>query len=286
MKLKDYGFFGAAILIALITTALIMGYMKTKAGQAKVVRPETRPVAVASVDIPWGTVLSKERLKQVDFLKASAPASCFPDANSLIGRVVIYPIKADEPITESRLAPQDVKAGGVPAIVNPKKRAVAIKVDKVVGVSGFIHQGNYVDVLVTVTSAKAASSDQSRVTKTVLENVLVLTVGPDLEKKGKDEKAADVDVITVEVTPEEAEKLALASTEGKLQLTLRNFSDRQEVLTPGSTVQSLLASYRPEARGSGDAHESRPASNGKAADEPKSITVELIRGGKLTEMKF
>ncbi len=99
---------------------------------------------------------------------------------------------------------------------------MGVKVDKVVGVSGFIHPGNRVDVLVTLSRSDRQNEPT---TKIVLENILVLATGTELEKSGKQEKPAQVDVITLEVTPEEGEKLALAATEGKLQLALRNYSD-------------------------------------------------------------
>jgi len=127
----------------------------------------------------------------------------------------------------------------VAAVITPKMRAIAVKVDKQIGVSGFIRPGNRVDVLVTLSPSK----NYAPVTKTVLENALVRTVGPEIEKRGKDERPSEVDVITLEVTPGDAEKLALASSEGKLQLTLRNFNDTEDVMTKGTTVSVLLASY-------------------------------------------
>ena len=99
---------------------------------------------------------------------------------------------------------------------------MGVKVDKVVGVSGFIHPGNRVDVLVTLSRNERQNEPT---TKIVLENILVLATGTELEKSGKQEKPAQVDVITLEVTPEEGEKLALAASEGKLQLALRNYTD-------------------------------------------------------------
>jgi len=146
----------------------------------------------------------------------------------------------------------------------------------VIGVSGFIHHGNRVDVLVTIPNGK----NSEPITKTVLENILVLTVGPELEKKGKDEKPSDVDVITLEVTPEEGEKLALAANEGKLQLALRNFSDTENVLTRGVTIPTLLASY-----GMGPVGGTSPKGE-QLAQKPRPLTVELIKGGKVSEVKF
>ncbi len=280
-KYRPWISLGLAFIIAFITSLLIYNYLQknTKIVEVKL---ETLPVATALADIGWGTRITKEMIKPVDFLKATAPPGCFSDPDSLVGRVAIYPIKANEPILDSRLAPDSVKAGGVAAVVSQKKRAVAVKVDKIIGVSGFIHHGNRVDVLVTIPMGKN-SAEPIPMTKTVLENILVLTVGPEMEKKGKDEKPSDVDVITLEVTPEEGEKLALAANEGKLQLALRNYSDTENVLTRGVTIPGLLASYSAGPVATGPKAEK---SSEKAAPKPRLHTVELVKGSKVTEIKF
>jgi pilus assembly protein CpaB len=236
--------FGVALAIALITSVLIYGYLQKKTRVQQVIA-ETQPVAVAATDLSWGTTLTKEMIKEVNFLKGSLPESVFSTSSSLVGRVLVYPVRANEPIFESRLAPTSVTTGGVVAVIGPKKRAVGVKVDKVIGVSGFIRPGCRVDVLITLTTGKTYNP----VTKTILENLLVLAVGSETkEKKGLEERASTAvlglaDVITLEVTPEEAEKLAMAAVEGRIQLVLRNFNDAENVLTPGVTIPSLLGSY-------------------------------------------
>jgi len=203
-----------------------------------------------------------------------------------------------------------IKTGGVAAVITPKKRAVAIKVDKVIGVSGFIRPGNRVDVLVTLPEGKVkgSTSSISSITKTILENVLVLTVGQELEKKGKEEKPSEMDVITLELTPEETEKIALAAMEGKLTLALRNFNDTEDVFTKGSTVPALLDSYygpgtetkapstpsvkKASRKGPASPRISTPVAGMKTEDEklvsekPKPFVVELIKGSSKTEVKF
>jgi pilus assembly protein CpaB len=137
---------------------------------------ETQPIATATVDLNWGTVVVKEMVKMEPFLKSSLPAGAYTDMNTLVGRVVISSIRAKEPFLESRLAPQSMKTGGIAAVIGTKKRAVAVRVDKVIGVAGFVHPANRVDVLVTMPKGKAGES----VTKIVLENILVLAAGPEL----------------------------------------------------------------------------------------------------------
>jgi pilus assembly protein CpaB len=285
-KYRHWISLGLAFIVAFITSLLIYNYLQ-KSTRVVEVKQEIIPVATAIADIGWGTRITTEMIKPVDFLKSTIPPGCFSDGNSPVGRVAISPIKANEPILESRLAPASISTGGVAAVVSPKKRAVSVKVDKVIGVSGFIHQGNRVDVLVTIPTGK----NYEPTTKTVLENILVLTVGQELEKKGKDEKPSEVDVITLEVTPEEAERLALAATEGRLQLALRNFSDTEQVLTRGVTIPTLLGSYfsnpvKEEAKKQATAASALSPRVELPAQKPRAHVVELIKGGKVSEIKF
>jgi pilus assembly protein CpaB len=287
---------------------LIYGYIQEK-GIVKEVAVEIQPVVVAAVDLSWGTRITNEMLKKANFLKGSLAAEYFSDPALVVGRVLIYPVKVNEPIFESRLAPVEMKTGGVAAVISPKKRAVAVKVDKVIGVSGFIHPGNRVDVLMTLTAGRAFDP----VTKTILENILVLAVGSETkERKGLEEKSSPTDVITLEVTPEEAEKLALAATEGKLQLALRNFSDTEDVATRGTTVSTLVGFQSPNPpkemrRPSRPEVEMKrtivqelpppqlpspqlpppPPIENKVENPKRSIhIVELIKGSKVSEVKF
>lgn len=287
-KFKPYILLGVAVLVALVATFLIINYLQRTGKPKEVSLLEKQSIVVAVNDISAGAVLTNEMMKQADYLTSSLPMGYFPDSSSLVGRVVIFPVKASEPIFESRLAPTTVKTGGVAALITPKKRAVSVKVDKVIGVSGFIYAGNHLDVLVT-TTPRAGAGQGDPITKIVLQNILVLAVGQEIERKGKEEKATPVDVITLEVTPEEAEKLALAATEGKLQLALRNFSDTEDVLTKGMTIPQLLTSYvssgpvTPAKAGVGRVVRPRPA----VAEKPSAFVfvIELIKGGKVTEVK-
>jgi pilus assembly protein CpaB len=296
-KYKSVMLLGVAVIIALMTSLLVYGYIQ-KRGEVKEVAVETQPVVVAAVDLSWGTRITDEMLKKANFLKESLSTGYFSDPALVVGRVVIYPVKVNEPIFESRLAPVEVKTGGVAAVISPRKRAVAVKVDKVIGVSGFIHPGNRVDVLMTL----ATGRNFNPVTKTILENILVLAVGSETkERKVSEEKSSPTDVITLEVTPEEAEKLALAATEGRLQLALRNFSDMENVITQGTTVSTLVGSHapspskdtKPSVRREVEVkkvtpQELPPPPIEKKVESPKppTHTVELIKGSKVSEMKF
>jgi pilus assembly protein CpaB len=294
-KNKPYILLGAAVFLALLVSVFTYGWLQKKTNiQAKTV--EVQQVVTAARDVAWGTVLNGDMLKTAPFLRKSLPPGCFTEISAIQGRTVLYPVKAGEPVFESKLAPTTLKTGGVGAIISPQKRAMAVKVDKVIGVSGFVHPGNRVDVLVTLPKRGEQDGVTLPVTKTVLENLLVLATGVELEKGGKQEKAVQVDVITVEVTPEEAERLALAVTEGKIQMALRNVLDAQDVATRGSTIQTLLASYGGSPKGGGKKGKTPVA--GRKADgdrKPKAaaesekkpaFTVELIKGSAITSVKF
>jgi pilus assembly protein CpaB len=295
-KYKSVMLLGVAVIIALMTSLLIYGYMQKK-GRVQEVGVEVQPVVVAAVDLSWGTRITDEMLKKTNFLKGSLTTGYFSDPALVVGRVLIYPVKVSEPIFESRLAPIEMKTGGVAAVISPKKRAIAVKVDKVIGVSGFIHPGNRVDVLMTLGTGRAFNA----VTKTILENIRVLAVGSETkERKASEEKSSPTDVITLEVTPEEAEKLALATTEGRLQLALRNFSDTESIVTHGTTISTLVGSQppnppremRPPTRREVEVQKPvsqvlpPPAENKVESPKASTHTVELIKGSKVSEVKF
>jgi pilus assembly protein CpaB len=273
---KPFIILGASTFIALAVAVFTYQWLQEKS--FAVHNLETQPVTVAKTDLPWATVLTKDKVKTAPFLRKSLAGGYFPDPSGLEGRTLLYPVKAGEPILESKLTPIAVKGGGVAAVITPQRRAMAVKVDKVVGVAGFIHPGNRVDVLVTF---HHSSKVPVPVTKTVLENVLVLTVGPEIEASAKQEKPAPVDVITLEVTPQEGEKLALAATEGKLQLALRNYSDAEGVTTKGTTISTLLAAHTE----AGEKRVRKP-SPAPPARQKHAFSVELIKGNKTSETKF
>jgi pilus assembly protein CpaB len=271
-----------AILIAALVSFWSYNLLKKKdvAGQGTF---KTQDIVVAASGMKWGTVITADVVKTQPYLKESLPAGCIVTPATVIGRVVLYPIQINEPITETKLAPVDVKVGGMAAVVSPGKRAMAVKVDKVIGISGFIRPGHRVDVLVSLNK-----SDQDNVantiTKIVLENILVLAAGSEDEPPDKKEKPTMVDVITLEVTPEEGEKLALAATEGKLQLALRNYADTADIQTRGTTLQKLLSPY-PNKDDVARPRTARMKSVSKPAPAAP-FTVEVIKGSKISEEKF
>lgn len=265
-----------ALIISVAGSGLLYKWLKSQTAPRETVKVESEavPVAVAAADLPWGTKIKSEMIKTIPFLKESLPAGYVENAATLHGRVLIAPLKTNEPVTEHRLAPTSVTVGGVSAVIKPGKRAIAVKGDKVIGISGFILPGNRVDVLVTMTDPRT----KSEVTKLVLENVPVLATGTQLQENGKDEPAP-VDVYTLEVAPEEGEKLALAAARGKLQFALRNITDGETVRTRGATISQTLASLSQTS--------SKPVSEKRRRWAPKqSVTVEVIKGNEVSQKKM
>lgn len=268
-----------ALVVATGGSYLLYRWLQVKTAPEKVVQVEMEavPVVAASIDLNWGTKLKKEMLTTVPYLKESLPAGYKSDPAVLEGRVLISPLKEKEPVLQSKLAPEDIKAGGVSAIVKKGMRAIAVKGDKVIGISGFIQPGNRVDILVTMRHPKT----KEEVTKLVLSNVLVLATGTEIQEK-KDGTPNPVDVYTLEVDPDQGEKLALAAAEGRLQFALRNVMDTETVLTKGATVPSTLASLR-----RGESPKPAPAKSVKKwAPRKPSITVETIKGDKVGKQQF
>jgi pilus assembly protein CpaB len=200
-------------------------------------------VVVAKVEIPVGTRIIPEQLTVAQFPRAVAPEGAFAKVDeNLIGRVVVTKIAPREPIIESRLAPVGA-AGGLSSVIPEGYRAMTVKVDDVVGVSGFILPGTLVDVVVVIEPPEN-SSQKEKISKIVLQNIKVLASGQNIDKPKNEKETARVRAVTLQVTPEQAEKLALASSEGTLQLVMRNSVDQGDEATPGANKSSLLSGER------------------------------------------
>jgi pilus assembly protein CpaB len=159
-------------------------------------------------------------------------------------------------------------------------RAVSVRVNEVIGVAGYVLPGSRVDVIAT---ASPTSQVQDTTSKVVLANVLTLTAGTRMEQEEKDGKPVQVTVVTMAVTPEQAERLALASTEGKIQLALRNPLDQSAPATPGIKPAALLGGVKapaPSQQASARPKPGQPVTVATVAPAPAAPTVEVIRGDK------
>src|SRR2546427_5603644 len=241
-------------------------------------------LVVAVSDIDLGSRLTPAMLKAVEWPAGSMPKGAFATPAELDSRVLRTSVLSGEPVLESELAPVGSK-GGVAAVVAEGKGAMTVRVNDVVGVAGFALPGNYVDIIVNTQeeNAKSGNRDQ-QISKIVLEHILVLAVAQEV---GRDEtKPEVVSAVTVEVTPDQAEKLDLARIVGTLSLMLRNQMDLKMAGTDGATKAKLL-NAPPEAIVTAEkAQPAKPpvvkkkAVNVAAAPQPAPRTncVEVIRG--------
>jgi pilus assembly protein CpaB len=274
-----------SLVIAAGGTYFLYTWMQKQAPKQAVVMTDVQavPVAVAAVDLAWGTKLTPEMIKTTPFMKESLPSGAFDTIDKVKGRVVIASLKAGDPIVEHRLAPETIQTGGVSAVVTQGKRAIAVKGDSVIGLAGFINPGNRVDVLVTMQDPEE-KIDRTRV---ILQDIPVLATGTQIQKNDKGEPAP-VDVYTLEMTPEESEKLALAAAEGRLQFALRNAIDTGAVETPGTTIAETLGTAAVKADPTPAPLVEAPAPRRPrvAVAERPGHTVEVIRGTAVTREKY
>lgn len=244
----------------------------------------TESIVAAAVNIALAETITTDHVRLADWPKTAVPAGALKSLAAAEGRVVRSSIVAGEPLLEGKLAPQLSGRGGImPMLVPEGQRGVTIKVDEAVRESGFILPNSHVDVLV---SLGRGTGSQERVSKLILQDVLVLAAGQAVEMR--DNKPVSVTTVTLALTPEQTERLALASTEGRLMLATRNLKDDRTVRTPGVTVATLLEGVvgaRRTSGGGGRAHTApaRRAAEGLPAD---AHIVAVLRAGKVSTQVF
>jgi pilus assembly protein CpaB len=244
--------------------------------------PATQPVVVAAADLQLGTEIKPDDVRVVQWPQGQAPEGAFARPQEVIGRGLIVPVVRNEPILAGKLAPKEAGSGLPPAIPQGM-RAVSVRVNEVIGVAGYVLPGSRVDVLATVSPTQKT---EDTTTKVVLTNVPVLTAGTRMEQDQRDGKPMQVTVVTLAVTPEQAERLALASTEGKIQLALRNPLDRSAPETPGVKPAVLLGTPAPKTPAPRLISQARAPRRQEARNvappDPALPVVEVIRGDKRT----
>ncbi len=230
-NLKALGLLAVALLIGL-AAALYAGSWAARQGGGQM-----RQVVVAAVDIELGSRLTPQMLSVVDWPGSSMPEGAFQEIKSLHDRVLKVGVLRGDALVERKLAPVGAQ-GGLSAVIAEGKRAMTVRVNDVVGVAGFALPGTYVDVMVNAEQDRQRGDDGRQISKTVLEQVLVLAVA---QEAGRDDnKPRVVSAVTLELSPEDAEKLDLARSVGTLSLVLRNQIDRRSVVTTGVTKRQLF----------------------------------------------
>ena len=226
-------------------------------------------VAVALADVNLGQRLMPDMIKIVDWPSGSVPEGAFGDPKQLDGRVLKTSVLRGEPILESKLAPVGTK-GGLSAVIAEGKRAITVRVNDVIGVAGFALPGNYVDIIVGTQKEGGRNDKDQSISKIVLERILVLAVAQEVSRD--ETKPRVVNAVTLEVSPEEAEKLDLARSVGTLSLVLRNQIDPNPSTTDGVTKAVLLRGKEPPKAAA------RPAVRRVAAVVPERNCVGVMNG--------
>jgi pilus assembly protein CpaB len=271
--------------MGLLILALVIGLAAAVYAASWVARQGTvasNKVVVAAVDVELGSRIAPQMLSVVDWPSGSVPAGAFNDINQLNERVTKIGVQRGEPILEGKLAPVGTR-GGLSAVIAEGKRAMTVRVNDVVGVAGFALPGNYVDVMVnTQRHADGKNEDSKQISKTVLEHVLVLAVA---QEAGRDDtKPKVVSAVTLELSPEDAEKLDLARSVGSLSLVLRNQIDKKAVATLGITKEQLFGDAGPAVVKVAAAAKPapKPVRVRSAPPRPASECVEVIQHGTRT----
>lgn len=254
---------------------LAAAYVATKhlANRPAVASMAMSKVAVASMDLPLAATLRPEMVNYIDWPTSAIPPGAHLEGDSLEGRVVGRSVARGEPLVEALLASKD-KGQGMAAVIPSDMRAMTVQVNEVIGVAGFIHPNDIVDVVATM---QRSSTDTEYRSKIILQGVKVLAVGQDMVTEGS--KPVKVPVVTLLVSPEQSERLALVSSQGKVQLTLRSQADDDKIATTGIGPTELFGSRPIE----------RPTRAARAVPQPakpQQEVVEVLRGDKFEERKL
>jgi pilus assembly protein CpaB len=269
---------GVALAIAFLLSSFVYRQFK----QASAAQPvPTQTLVVAAAPLPLGTRLDPSHLRVIPWPANQPVSGMFTRMEDCQNRALITQVAENEPILENKLAPKEAGAG-LPATIPEGMRAVSVAVNEVVGVAGFVTPGTMVDVLVTgrLEGAEPQKGNEN-ITKTILENVRVLAAGQKIEQD-REGKPQTVPVVTLLVTPDEAAKLTMGSTEGKIQLALRNTIDTKKT-EPSPILQAGL--FSPAGAVAPPSKHSLSKQPGLPSATP-SYVVEVINGSKRENKSF
>ena len=263
-----------ALSLSVIISGIFTLWISRKIDKERVRRVSDFQYVAAARQIEVGQVLKNDDLKQLKWPGTDPLPGAFNHPNEVIGRTVLYPLAPGEPIQDDQLAAAG-SGMGLGAEIPHGMRALSLRSDEIVGVAGFLFPGTHVDVLVTYISEKSPSP----ITSIVLQNVEVLAVGQKMDPDPKG-KPLPVGVVTVLVSPEDAEKAVLASAQGKVQFVLRNSSDTARVTAP--PVQMAELGHSSATESPVKAKNIQP----KALASPEKYSVEVVAGDKTTTETF
>lgn len=256
-----------ALLSGLAAAWLALNYLRQPESPISTVDVSVTEVVVAARDLPIGTLLTAEDVKLVDWPGGAVPEGYSASVEEVLGRGVITDLVLNEPLISDKMAVKEA-GGGLPIVIPEGMRGVSVRVDDVISIAGFVTPGTRVDVMVTIDEGQ--QQNVNPITKLILQNISVLTSGQVVERN-VDGEPIQVTVITLLVTPEEAEQLVLAANRGRIQLALRNTLDMDSVTTQGARIRNLLPA----------APVVRTTSTRRAAPAPRRPQIEVWKGNEV-----
>jgi pilus assembly protein CpaB len=280
-----------AILTAVGATFGVYRVLETTKASSRLA---TQPVVVASQDLSEGAPVDRVALTVTQWPAGTAPAGAFSSIDSVVGRVTRVAVFQGEPIVPGRLAPAGT-GPGLEVKITPGKRAMSVRINDVAGISGMIQPNNRVDVLVTL--EQDGNTNEKSVAKLFMENMRVLGVGTQVDRDANG-KPISATTATLEVSPEESERLAVAMNQGSIQLVLRGYGDPDSIKTRGARANDVLAQLRsgsiaaprtPVRRAVTRRERPAPVVVQQVIappPRPDSTTVQVFRGDKVTSQKF
>jgi pilus assembly protein CpaB len=302
IRLRALLFFGLALVAGALAVFLVKSYMDRASAAAPADVLPTQTVVVAAADLPIGTTLERKHLALAGWPAERTPHGSFDAVELVIGRAIQQNLVEGEPVLAARLADPE-RGQGMAAILRDGHRAMGVKVDQVIGIAGFVQPGDYVDVITTMRpddeTLAVLDRDTARISKIILQNIRVLAVGEHLATDAH--KPVTVSVVTLEVLPDQAEALALASQHGDIQLTMRSRVDQGSVATAGVTPLQLLAPDEgaevpkiavtpppepPKVSKRKVRRRTKKKEVAKAPPKPERPVVEILRGTKVEERKL
>lgn len=269
------------VLVLALVSGLLAGWLALRllsnAGDSRIptASAPTEEIVVAARDLPLGRVLTAEDVKLMGWPGSNVPENAATTVEEVLGRGVITPVTMNEPLLSGKMAVKEA-GGGLPIVITEGMRAVSVRVNEVIQVAGFVMPGTHVDVFVTIEPPEGRSGGP--ITKLVLENVTVLTANQ-IVQTGPNGEPVTATVVTMLVTPEDAEKLIYAATKGQIQLGLRNTLDLDTVTTEGVQVRDLIPGAAPRAAPRRTVPTTRRTNTGIEIYRGNDLEVENVEGG-------
>ncbi|HVA77048.1 MAG TPA: Flp pilus assembly protein CpaB [Candidatus Binataceae bacterium] len=259
---------------AILAAVIVFSALKRREAEVQKALASTVDIVVAAHDLPLGERIDSSAVKLARWSRESVPSGAFTDPQALLNSFVKIQIVANEPVVAAKLFMGEKTGGVMPLLIPDGMRAMAVPVDDVSDIAGFVQPRAHVDVLVSVSGS---GRDEPSFSKMVLQDIEVLAVAQEIEKKNDEPEL--VKVVTLLVTPEQSEKLALANHEGQLRLAMRNFSDSKIVMTNGAEMHDLHGFEAPAIH---DQLSVAPMRESRRAPV-RALSVQILRDGKSDE---